>query len=80
MGDVWWGIGEPSPSQYNFAGYKDLIEVVKNAGLKYIPVMSFHQCGGNVGDSCDLPLPTWVTNVGVSNNNIWYLQKNLFIT
>lgn len=30
-------------------------------GLKLQMVMSFHQCGGNVGDSCNIPLPPWVT-------------------
>ncbi|KAH0806265.1 putative beta-amylase [Histomonas meleagridis] len=28
--------------------------------LKIIPVMSFHRCGGNVGDSCNIPIPDFV--------------------
>uniref|UniRef100_A0A453J5K0 Beta-amylase n=1 Tax=Aegilops tauschii subsp. strangulata TaxID=200361 RepID=A0A453J5K0_AEGTS len=52
MVDVWWGIAESEgPGQYNFAGYIELMEMAKKAGLKVQAVMSFHQCGGNVGDS-----------------------------
>ena len=53
MVDVWWGIVEKNqPRVYNWCGYKDLIDMVKECGLKMQVVMSFHQCGGNVGDSC----------------------------
>jgi len=44
-----------------------LVQLAKNAGLKVQAIMSFHQCGGNVGDSCNIPLPQWVLNVGKSN-------------
>jgi len=27
-------------------------------------VMSFHACGGNVGDNAQIPLPQWVLQVG----------------
>nr|AFK35065.1 unknown [Lotus japonicus] len=33
--------------------------MAKKHGLKVQAVMSFHQCGGNVGDSCTIPLPKW---------------------
>ena len=75
MGDVWWGLVEKSPKNYYFNGYKDLVELVKGVGLEFIPVMSFHQCGGNVGDACNIPLPSFVTSVGQSNNNIWYHDR-----
>ena len=52
MVDVWWGIAESDgPGRYNFAGYMELMEMARKAGLKVQAVMSFHQCGGNVGDS-----------------------------
>jgi beta-amylase len=52
MVDVWWGIAEADgPGQYNFNGYMELMEMAKKTGLKVQAVMSFHQCGGNVGDS-----------------------------
>jgi beta-amylase len=52
MVDVWWGIAEADgPGQYNFNGYMELMEMARKTGLKVQAVMSFHQCGGNVGDS-----------------------------
>ena len=32
-------------------------------GLKLQAVMSFHACGGNVGDYAQVPLPKWVMKV-----------------
>lgn len=61
MMDVWWGLVErEGPGEYNFGGYIELLEMAKKHGLKVQAVMSFHQCGGNVGDSCTIPLPKWV--------------------
>ena len=52
MIDVWWGLVEKeSPGTYNWGGYNELLELAKKLGLKVQAVMSFHQCGGNVGDS-----------------------------
>lgn len=63
MVDVWWGIVEKSPKSYNFAPYVRLADLCKQYGLKLQCVMSFHQCGGNVGDDCNIPLPSWVRSV-----------------
>lgn len=53
MMDVWWGLVEgEKPGEYNWSGYVELLEMAKKHGLKVQAVMSFHQCGGNVGDSC----------------------------
>ncbi|KAJ0954258.1 putative beta-amylase [Helianthus annuus] len=61
MMDVWWGLVErEAPGEYNWGGYAELLEMAKKHGLKVQAVMSFHQCGGNVGDSCTIPLPKWV--------------------
>jgi len=79
MGDVWWGIVERSgPRQYDWAAYTQLLQKVLQQGLKFQATMSFHQCGGNVGDDCDVLLPGWVLNVGKSNPDIFYTdqQKN----
>ncbi|KAF7150609.1 hypothetical protein RHSIM_Rhsim02G0049200 [Rhododendron simsii] len=60
MMDVWWGLVErEKPGEYNWGGYSELLEMAKKHGLKVQAVMSFHQCGGNVGDSCTIPLPKW---------------------
>jgi len=53
MMDVWWGIVERAgPGQYDWSAYKELVQAAQEAGLKVQTVMSFHQCGGNVGDHC----------------------------
>ncbi|KAL2506492.1 Beta-amylase 1 [Abeliophyllum distichum] len=63
MMDVWWGLVErEAPGEYNWGGYAELLEMAKKHGLKVQAVMSFHQCGGNVGDSCTIPLPKWAVD------------------
>lgn len=53
MVDAWWGLVEKDgPMKYNWEGYAELVQMVARHGLKLQVVMSFHQCGGNVGDSC----------------------------
>lgn len=47
------------------------------AGLKVQAVMSFHAAGGNVGDTCKIPLPRWVLEVGDSNPDIFYTDKQM---
>lgn len=53
MVDAWWGLVEKDgPLKYNWEAYAELVKMVQKHGLKLQVVMSFHQCGGNVGDSC----------------------------
>ncbi|KAL2653369.1 hypothetical protein R1flu_021497 [Riccia fluitans] len=76
MMDVWWGIVEKDgPMKYNWSGYVELINMAKKHGLKVQCVMSFHQCGGNVGDSCNIPLPPWVVEEIRNNNDLVYTDK-----
>ena len=63
---VWrtqWGAVEQQPQRYDFSGYRQVLDLVKGLGLKLQAVMSFHACGGNVGDSAQVPLPKWVMKV-----------------
>ncbi|CAO2813014.1 unnamed protein product [Amaranthus hypochondriacus] len=76
MVDVWWGIIESKgPKQYDWHAYRSLFQVVKDCGLKIQAIMSFHQCGGNVGDGVYIPLPQWVLQVGDSNPDIFYTNR-----
>lgn len=76
MVDVWWGIVERGgPRQYDFSAYKRLFYKVALAGLKIQAVMSFHAAGGNVGDTCKIPLPKWVLEIGEKNPDIFYTDK-----
>ncbi len=35
MGDVWWGIVERAPRQYDFSAYLQIVEMIAGSGLKY---------------------------------------------
>jgi beta-amylase len=37
--------------------------------------MSFHECGGNVGDDVHIPLPQWVTEIGETNPDIYFTDR-----
>ncbi|GLU05487.1 hypothetical protein SLE2022_225870 [Rubroshorea leprosula] len=77
MVDVWWGLVEKDgPLKYNWEGYAELVEMVQRHGLKIQVVMSFHQCGGNVGDSCSIPLPPWVLEEISKNPDLVYTDKS----
>ena len=58
--DIWWGLVEPKPGEYNWKYYDQLSQHIKNHGLKWVPILSLHQAGGNVGDDVYVPLPFWV--------------------
>jgi len=72
MVDVWWGLTEPSPKSYLWDGYRKLFDLAKNRGWKVQVVSSFHQCGGNVGDDCFIPIPSWIPR----DQDIWYKDQN----
>ncbi|XAR54865.1 Beta-amylase [Bertholletia excelsa] len=77
MVDAWWGIVEKDgPLKYNWEGYAELVKMVQSHGLKLQVVMSFHQCGGNVGDSCSIPLPPWVLEEISKNPDIVYTDRS----
>ncbi|XP_052149388.1 beta-amylase 2, chloroplastic [Oryza glaberrima] len=77
MVDVWWGIAEcEGPGRYNFTGYMELMEMAKKNGLKVQAVMSFHQCGGNVGDSVTIPLPKWVLEEMDKDQDLAYTDRS----
>ncbi|KAK9664737.1 hypothetical protein RND81_14G064400 [Saponaria officinalis] len=76
MMDVWWGLVErEEPRVYNWGGYVELIDMAKSCGLKVQAVMSFHQCGGNVGDSVTIPLPKWVMEEMHKDQDLAYTDQ-----
>jgi beta-amylase len=59
--DVWWGVvAANGDNQWDWSYYDSLFDDVERAGLHLVPVMSFHKCGGNVGDTCNIPIPSWI--------------------
>lgn len=76
MVDVWWGIIEAKgPKQYDWGAYRELFQLVKKCGLKIQAIMSFHQCGGNVGDAVYIPIPKWILKIGDTNPDIFYTNR-----
>ena len=76
MVDVWWGLTERAPHEYDFSAYANLFEKIHRNGLKVQAVMSFHAAGDNVGDTCQVPLPAWVMEVGEIDPDIWYTDSS----
>ena len=77
MIDIWWGIVEHGgPGRYDFSAYRRLFEQVAAKGLKIQAVMSFHAAGGNVGDTCKIPLPKWVLAAGDADPDIFYTDRS----
>lgn len=60
--DVWWGVIEPKQGQFDFRYYDKLSNSITGNGLKWMPILSLHQAGGNVGDTVSVPVPFWVWN------------------
>ncbi|KAK8898208.1 beta-amylase [Tritrichomonas musculus] len=60
MIDVWWGLVEKTANKYRWQGYDQLFKVMHKLGLKILPVLSFHQCSGNIGDTVHIPIPKFV--------------------
>ena len=60
--DIWWGLIEPQDGVFSWSYYDRVAACIFNAGLKWVPILSFHKCGGNIGDDVDVPLPNWLWN------------------
>ena len=75
--DVWWGIVEKAGNdRFDWSYYDGVFQDIRNAGLKVQAIMSFHQCGGNIGDDCNIPLPSWLwTGLGVPERELQYRSE-----
>ena len=76
--DVWWGKVEAAGDQnFDWSYYDKVVEKLENAAMHWVPIISMHQCGGNVGDDCNIPLPNWIwsTYDSVEQNELKYLSE-----
>ncbi|MEW5302414.1 MAG: hypothetical protein WDW36_005204 [Sanguina aurantia] len=48
---------------------------LERARLKRPVVLSFHACGGNVGDTIQVPLPGWVLQCGESDPDLFFTDR-----
>ncbi len=59
--DVWWGDVEGAGDNvFDWSYYDRVFELITANGLDLAPILSFHQCGGNVGDDYTSLLPAWL--------------------
>jgi hypothetical protein len=67
--DVWWGYVESLADQnFDWSYYTNYANAVRASGLKWVPIMSTHACGGNVGDNVNVPIPSWLWNLDTAEN------------
>jgi beta-galactosidase GanA len=59
--DVWWGqVERDGDQQFDWSWVDRAARTITNAGLSWRPVLAFHACGTNVGDTCSIPIPRWL--------------------
>ncbi|AOR23596.1 family 14 glycosylhydrolase [Clostridium taeniosporum] len=67
--DVWWGdVEDKSDNDFSWNYYKKYANVVRESGLKWVPIISTHQCGQNVNDTTSIPLPKWLWSKDTTDN------------
>lgn len=70
--DCWWGIVEAwAPHKYQWSGYRDLFNIIREVKLKLQVVMTFHECRGNGSGDMAISLPKWVMEIGTDNPDIF---------
>eukprot|EP00171_Calliarthron_tuberculosum_P011958 IDg11958t1 len=74
MVDVWWGICEQEPEQYTFDRYLQLASQCRRLGLRMQATMCFHACGGNVGDTVNIAIPSWAAG-SADAHHAWYADR-----
>lgn len=57
--DIYWGWVEPAEGRFDWSYYREYLRRVRAAGLRWVPIFSFHKIGGNVGDNVDIAIPSW---------------------
>mmetsp|Transcript_1326 Transcript_1326/g.5274 ORF Transcript_1326/g.5274 Transcript_1326/m.5274 type:complete len:526 (-) Transcript_1326:35-1612(-) len=77
MVDVWWcAVEQQGPGEYDWRALRALVQLCKAEDLQLQCVMSFHACGGNVGDresgAGEVPLPPWVLQAGERDPSMFY--------
>lgn len=76
--DIWWGlVEETADNHFDWSYYLEVVETIKNADLHWIPILSFHQCGGNVGDDYEKLLPPWIWQTLIDKNEEVISQSDL---
>jgi hypothetical protein len=73
--DVWWRVVEAAgDQQFDWSYYDTVFQKIRDRGLKIVPIMAFHKCGGGPGDTCNIPLPGWLAThfAGLGPDDLQY--------
>lgn len=74
--DCWWGIIEAwTPKKYEWAGYREMFNIIREFGMKLQVVMAFHEYGGPDTSGIFISLPQWVLEIGKSNQDIFFMDR-----
>lgn len=59
--DLWWGLIEGRhPGCFDWSYYDRFVEVLEANNMHWVPILSFHQAGGNVNDDFNQTIPLWL--------------------
>ncbi|BDC99855.1 family 14 glycosylhydrolase [Persicobacter psychrovividus] len=59
--DVWWGlVQQQGPTHFDWNYYDRIVQLIRLNGLNWVPILSFHQAGGNVNDDFTQWTPVWL--------------------
>jgi beta-amylase len=67
--DVWFGLVMQTRDEPSWSYYDQVFAAILKAGLRIVPIMSFHRCGGGPSDDANIPLPQWLSDL-VSEQNL----------
>ncbi|KAI3468492.1 hypothetical protein Pfo_025155 [Paulownia fortunei] len=74
--DCWWGIVEAwTPKKYEWAGYREMFNIIREFGMKLQVVMAFHEYGGHDSGGIFISLPQWVLEIAKSNQDIFFTDR-----
>lgn len=59
--DLWWGLVEGRQAGlFDWSYYDRLVELLARHDMHWVPILSFHQAGGNVNDDFMQTIPLWL--------------------
>jgi hypothetical protein len=59
--DLWWGLIEGRQAgQFDWSYYDRVLALLAQHDMQWVPILSFHQAGGNVNDDFMQTIPLWL--------------------
>ncbi len=77
--DVWWGLVMEKRGEARWDYYDRVFAEIDKTGLRIVPIMSLHRCGGGPSDDVNILLPQWLSEVvsekGASPKDLLYQSE-----